>query len=85
MALQEDGRTLALSLRTGDTVVTKSVRFAVPIYGGVYKAGHYSQGDSVTYGGSMWIAKCDTDLAPGGGNDDWRLAVKRGRDGKDIT
>jgi hypothetical protein len=36
----------------------------------------------VTDHGSAWIAKRATCRRPGDGNDDWRLLVKRGRDGK---
>lgn len=43
----------------------------------------YEKGDAVTHGGSYWIAKADTNGTPGK-SDDWRLAVKRGRDGKDA-
>ena len=43
----------------------------------------YEKGDAVTHGGSYWIAKRDTSETPGK-SDDWRLAVKRGRDGKDA-
>lgn len=57
---------------------------ATPIDRGVYgSAKAYDAGDVVTYGGSAFIAQRDTKTAPGG--DDWRLAVKRGKDGKDLT
>lgn len=41
----------------------------------------YEMGDVVTYDGSMWVALRDTAGAPGK-SADWRLAVKRGQDGK---
>ena len=44
----------------------------------------YEKGDAVTHGGSYWIARKDTSATPGK-SDDWRLAVKRGRDGKDAV
>ena len=79
---KDGGRILAMTLRSGDREIVREVRTAVVIYRGTYKSGASSQaGDAVTYGGSTWIAKRDTDQAPGG--DDWQLSVKRGRDGKD--
>ncbi len=53
-------------------------------YKGVYAPGtFYKDGNAVTFGGSIWIAKADTETAPGK-SEDWQLAVKRGRDGKDA-
>ena len=51
---------------------------------GVYKADTaYQAGDGVTWGGSFWIAQRETSDKPET-SDAWRLAVKRGRDGKDA-
>ena len=51
---------------------------------GVWKEGAaYSRGDGVTLGGSFFIAQADTTAKPGK-SDDWRLAVKRGTDGRDC-
>jgi hypothetical protein len=53
------------------------------IYRGVYEAGMSAKdGEAVTFGGSLWIANQDTSEKPGE-SPAWRLAVKRGRDGKD--
>lgn len=55
-------------------------------YMGVYqRAQAYPRGAGVTFGGSVWIAAKDTVLPPGTpeGRNDWTLAIKRGRDGKD--
>lgn len=60
--------------------------FSVPslIDRGVYKPdSEYQKGDGVTWGGSWFIAKADNPQGKPGESDDWRLAVKRGRDGKD--
>lgn len=55
----------------------------IPYYRGVHKHGEgYEHGDMVTSDGSTWFALKDTDSIPGA-SADWRLAVKRGRDGKD--
>jgi hypothetical protein len=42
----------------------------------------YGVGMVVTDHGSAWVCKAPTCQRPGNGNDDWRLLVKRGRDGK---
>jgi integrin beta 3 len=53
------------------------------IYRGVWKAGDaYEPGDTVTWGGSLFVCRRET-IAKPETNDDWTLAVKRGRDGKD--
>jgi integrin beta 3 len=49
---------------------------------GVWREGEYRKGNGVTWGGSYWIAQRDTSDKPET-SDAWRLAVKRGRDGKD--
>lgn len=58
------------------------------VYYGVYKEGTaYSKGAAVTWGGSLWIAAETTTAKPGEGTTGsrtWRLAVKRGSDGKDL-
>ena len=53
-------------------------------YVGVYdRSGSYGAGAAATHKGSLWIAKHPTAAEPGTSND-WQLAVKRGRDGKDA-
>jgi collagen triple helix repeat protein len=60
------------------------LKTALVLDAGVWKQGtSYEQGDGVTLGGSFWIAQRDTSAKPGA-SDDWRLAVKRGGDGKDY-
>lgn len=84
MTLGEDGRTVTVGLKAGDVEVTKSVTFAIPQDRGFYKDGNeYEKGDGVTCGGSYWYAQKATSSKPEVGNEDWRLAVKKGRDGKD--
>ena len=81
--LEDEGRTIVRTYRRGD--VTKEFRFSLPVVldRGVYKdAQTYQAGDGVTWAGSFWIAQKETSAKPEGG-DGWRLAVKRGRDGKD--
>lgn len=54
-------------------------------YCGAHERGRqYRRANSVTAGGNLWIALCDTVQAPGDGPD-WQMAVRKGRDGKDAT
>jgi len=86
MALGEDGRTVTVKMQAGETVIEKSVKIAAVIDRDIFKSdGAYEKGDGVSYGGSFWIAKCDAPKGvPGSGETDWRCAVKKGRDGKDL-
>lgn len=85
MVLGEDGRTVTIKMQAGETVIEKSVKIAAVIDQGTFKPGTYEKGDGVSYGGSFWIAKCDNPQGvPGSGETDWRCAVKKGRDGKDL-
>lgn len=63
----------------------KEFVFSLPVLldRGVFKEGEtYQAGDGATWAGSYWIAQTETKAKPGDGGH-WRLAVKRGRDGKD--
>lgn len=79
----EFGR-MSLKFVRGDVVK----RFRVPgqVDRGIFKDGEsYEQGDGVTWGGSFWIAQRSTTAKPGDGRTEltgWRMAVKRGVDGK---
>lgn len=83
LSLRFDGeRKFVLVFQRGDAVK----EFAVPVPGlvdqGVFRAGQdYLPGDGVSWGGNFWIARRETSAAPGDG-DDWRLAVRKGRDAK---
>jgi hypothetical protein len=82
--LEEDGRTVTLSLSRGETRIERKLSLPHVIYRGIYRQGEtYQRGDSVTFGGSTWITNANTSGKPGEDSTDWRLAVKRGRDGKD--
>jgi len=83
---QKDDRTIVVSLRNKDKQVAREIKLkGLPIDRGVYKSGAaYQEGDGITYGGSWWLAQKDTSNTPGDASGDWRLAVKRGRDGKDA-
>lgn len=61
----------------------KEFTLPVVIDRGVFKEGQtYQTGDGVTWAGSYWIAQAQTVEKPG--TADWRLAVKKGRDGKNV-
>ena len=75
----DSGRTLRWSV---DGATLQEIKTAVVIDAGVWKDGsNYNRGDGVTLGGSFFIAQADTTAKPGA-SDDWRLAVKRGADGR---
>jgi len=60
-----------------------AVRLPVVMDCGVYRDGtDYIKGAGVTWGGSFWIAQKDNPEGKPEQTPDWRLAVKRGRDGK---
>ena len=80
--LAQDGRTLEFKFSQGENQVEKSIRLPIPIDCGQYRSGNtYERGDGVSFGGSFWIAQCETDQKPGL-DKSWRLATKKGRDGK---
>jgi integrin beta 3 len=75
----DGGRTLRWAL--GEAV--HEIKTAIVLDAGVWKEGvSYVAGDGVTMGGSFFIAQADTTAKPGK-SDEWRLAVKRGNDGRD--
>lgn len=65
-----------------DEVQKQAMAPLATAYKGVWKPETYKNGDVVTWGGSLWLAKADTEAKPET-NDAWVLIVKRGRDGKD--
>lgn len=79
-------RTLTARFRRGEDVKEIHIRFPNVLDAGVYREGpDYVRGDGVTYAGCFWIAQKDLPQGkPDSGNGDWRLAVKKGRDGKDA-
>lgn len=79
----EDTKGWIARFRRGDLV--KDYPLGVPFDAGVWKAGKYPKGASVTRRGSLFIAQRDTAAIPDENTPesrDWRLAVKSGRDGK---
>lgn len=76
------GRPVA-KFQRGDVV--KSVALPCIIDRGPYKpSDEYRKGDAVSYGGSLWVAQKDAPEGKPGDGSDFRLAVKKGRDGRDT-
>lgn len=79
-------RTVSFQFKDGTPVEGWSVKLPMLLDRGVYSSEKaYDTGDVVSYGGSGWIAKADSQGKQPGTNEGapyWRLAVKRGNDGK---
>lgn len=57
-------------------------RSLADVYRDVYQEGEtYQRGEMVTWDGSLWMAKVQTEAKPGT-PEQWKLVVKKGRDGK---
>lgn len=86
LSVEQNGeREFVLRFARGEQAKTFAFAMPVLIDRGVYRAGNaYQKGDCVSFGGSLWIAQGDTETKPDGPDTGWRLAVKRGRDGKDA-
>lgn len=84
LSVDYDGeRRVALKFSRGDICKEFAVDLPVVLDRGVYKPdGEYQKGDAVTWGGSLWIAQKDAPASKPGEDGGWRLAVKKGRDGK---
>jgi integrin beta 3 len=78
----DDDRTIELSFRRGEEEKAFTLKWPTVIYRGVWREGDFAAGDSVTWGGSLWIAEKDTSAKPDTPDSGWKLAVKKGRDGK---
>ena len=81
VSLADDGRTLTFSLEDEQRKAAASFKLPTMIYKGVYSEGTaYEEHDSVTHNGSLFVALEDTKEKPG--TVAWKLAAKRGRDGR---
>lgn len=79
-----DGRTFKFCFTQGDYMHSFEFAFPIVLDRGVWKEGTpYEAGDAVTWAGSLWIAQRGTDAKPDTDDSGWRLAVKKGRDGRD--
>lgn len=79
----DDDRTIEFKFASGDEERVASFKWPTMIYRDVFKEGQeYDHGDMVTWGGSLW--HCDKATTAKPGTEDWTLACKKGRDGKDA-
>lgn len=77
-------RRLVLRFAQGERVKEFEAVLPVIIDRGVYSPGKsYERGDAVSFGGALWICQIEKSANKPGSNTDWRLAVKKGRDGRD--
>lgn len=79
----DDERSFKFCFTHGETMHSFEFSFPVAIYRGVWREQAYVKGDMVTWGGSLF--HCDKDTTAKPGTDDWTLAAKKGRDGKDAA
>lgn len=87
VAVLDDDRTIELSFQSGEHRHATTLKWPTVIDRGVFKADGetpYQAGDGVTWGGSYWIAQRETAAKPDTPDSGFRLAVKKGRDGKDA-
>lgn len=79
----DDDRTIELGFRRGEDLKVFAIKWPTVIYRGIYHAGQdYAAGDAITWGGSLWIAEKDTNAKPDTPDCGWKLAARKGRDGK---
>lgn len=72
------------ALLTSGAAIQHTLEVPTLIYRDVYRPDiDYAPGDTVTFGGSVWVCKAPTRDKPDGISKAWRLAVKTGRPGKD--
>lgn len=84
LQIEDDGDgVVTLRFVRGELVKEHKVRLPRFKDCGVFREGvEFLKGDGVTWAGSFFIAQKDAPAGKPGESDDWRLAVKRGRDGK---
>jgi len=85
LQIEDDGEgTVTLRFVRGDLVRERTFRVPGFFDRGVFREGEaYRKGDGVSFGGSIWLAQKDAPEGKPGTSPDWRLAVKKGRDGRD--
>lgn len=83
--VQLDDKRLKFIMEAGGRKKEFIIKLPIIVDAGVYKNGmDYVKGDGVTYGGSFWIAQVDHPNQSPGKGAEWRLAVKRGKDAKEV-
>lgn len=85
--IEDGGRFIVHRYRQGERVKEFRHQMATQIYRGIWEPERtYEPGDNVTFGSSQWNCIAATTAKPGESADAsraWRLAVKKGRDGRD--
>ena len=86
LAVDYDGdRQVTFRFTQGDRVKEFPLVLPIVLDRGVYRPDQdYQKGDAVSFGGSLWIAQEVTQDKPET-SAAWRLAVKRGRDGRSVA
>lgn len=83
---QIDERSFKFGFTKGAVCHTFEFAFPVVLDRGVWATSKvYEKGDAVTWAGSLWIAQKDAPGKPDTADSGWRLAVKKGRDGKAVA
>jgi hypothetical protein len=83
---EDGGRRISLRFMRGHEVgAVRTIQTAVVIDRGAWQPGRFQPGDGTTWKGSFWIAQRATTARPDAPGSDWRLAVRKGRDGKDVV
>jgi hypothetical protein len=85
LTVKYDGRrTVTVAWKDGTPLEGGVWALPIPIYEGIYAPGKvYDQYDLVTFGGSVFVAQVAQPTAKPEDGTQWRLMVKRGRDGSD--
>lgn len=90
----EDARLVSIEIETSTGKQVKQFRMPVTKYKGVFSSkAHYEEGDMVTWGGNIYhckgeprgVALVNNEFPHPDNPEFWQLAVKRGRDGKDVA
>jgi hypothetical protein len=77
--------TVTLVRSDGSSIVKTGKMVGMLVDRGVYSTAQvYEKGDSITYGGSQFIATRDAPCKPATADGGWRLAVKAGQNGLDA-
>lgn len=86
MSAEADGEgRVTLKFMRGSQVKEFTLNFEIPVYRGYWREGRKCEaGHMLTHEGSVWIAKRANCSKPCLENkEDWQLAVRKGRDGRD--
>jgi integrin beta 3 len=83
LAVDYDGeRTFVFRFAQGERAKEFPFQVPVMIFRGAFREQAYEQGDTVTFGGSLWVCNSPTGDKPDDGVEGWTKAIRRGRDGR---